>query len=237
MKRADHIRIISPFLYSSLDKIGVDRKKVFLVPPRCDSKLFNKKRVSGQYYKDIDKNKKNLLFIGNLTRAKGVDILLEGFSIVNKKNNKINLIIVGQGEEENNLRRQADKLNISNHVHFLGRISNNQIPLVMNSVDLFILPSREEGMGRVLLESMAMELPIIASNVGGIPLLLNNNEEGLLFDVGDTKQLSKNILMLLFDNLLKESLTKNANKKFLDNYEYEVSMKMYINMYKNIFES
>jgi glycosyltransferase involved in cell wall biosynthesis len=236
VKKADYIRIISPFLYEPLDRFGIDRKKVFIVPPRCDSKLFNKKRIEGQYHENIDRNKKNLLFIGNLTKAKGINILLDAFSLVVKRNDKINLIIIGSGEEENNLKEQVKQLKISNNVKFFGRIANTEIPIVMNSVDIFILPSIEEGMGRVLLESMAMQLPIIASNVGGIPLLIENNIDGLLFTVGDREQLAEYILSLLFNEALKERLTNNANKKFLENYEYQVSMKMFVDMYKNIFK-
>jgi len=236
VKKADYIRIISPFLYEPLDRFEIDRKKIFIVPPRCDSKLFNKKRFDGKFYSKIDKSKKNILFIGNLTKAKGIDILLNAFSLILKKDNNIDLLIVGSGEEDENLQRQTISLGISKNVKFLGRIPNNEIPIVMNSVDVFVLPSIEEGMGRVLLESMAMELPVIASNVGGIPLLIEHNIDGLLFEVGNIKELSEYILNLLSDEELKNRLTLNANKKFIENYEYEVSMKMFIEMYKNIFE-
>jgi len=235
VKKADYIRIISPFLYEPLDRFGIDRKKVFIVPPRCDSVLFNKQRVSGEYYKYIDRTKKNILFIGNLTNAKGINILIDAFELVLQKDNNINLVLIGSGEEENSLTQQAVKLNIEKRVKFLGRVPNNEIPIVMNSVDIFVLPSIEEGMGRVLLESMAMQLPIIASNVGGIPLLLEDNKDGLLFEVGDRKKLSEHILSLLYDDNLRHTLTKSANKKFLENYEYEVSMLMFVNMYKDIF--
>jgi L-malate glycosyltransferase len=236
-KRADYIRIISPFLYEPLDKFGIDRKKIFIVPPRCDSVLFNKLRVVNEYYPNIDKTKINILFVGNLTKAKGIDILIDAFSLVLKSLDNINLIIIGSGEEENNLKQQAKKLNIEDNVKFLGRVLNNEIPIVMNSVHIFVLPSIEEGMGRVLLESMAMQLPIIASNVGGIPLLIEHNKDGLLFEVGDTKQLSKHINSLINDNDLRDNLTINANKKFLENYEYEISMTMFIDMYKEIFNN
>lgn len=236
VKKADYIRIISPFLYESLDKLGIDRQKIFIVPPRCDSKLFNKKRVDGQYYPTIDRTKKNILFIGNIIKAKGIDILLDAFALVLKKYQNINLIIVGSGDEENYFKNKAKDLKINDNVKFFGRIPNNEIPIVMNSVDIFILPSIEEGMGRVLLESMAMRLPIIASNVGGVPLLIEHTKDGLLFEVGDIDKLAKYILLLLFNNELKNELTQNAYEKFIKNYEYEISINMFIDMYKKIFE-
>jgi glycosyltransferase involved in cell wall biosynthesis len=67
----------------------------------------------------------------------------------------------------------------------------------MHYADILILPSIEEGFGRVLLEAMSMHLPIIASNVGGIPLVIDDRQDGLLFEVGDVGTLKEHVLFLL----------------------------------------
>ena len=79
-----------------MDKLNIDRKKIFLIPPRCDSKLFNKKNINQQKPKKFRENKYNLLFVGNLLIAKGVDILLEAFEIVCNKSSNFELTIVGR---------------------------------------------------------------------------------------------------------------------------------------------
>ncbi len=109
------------------------------------------------------------------------------------------------------------------------------IPSLMHYSDQLILPSIEEGVGRVLLEAMAMRLPIVASNVGGIPLLIDDKKEGLLFEVGDTQALKESVLFLLNNPQFTEEMIDKAYTKFLYNYEYEVSMKMFLQMYKKIF--
>ena len=107
----------------------------------------------------------------------------------------------------------------------------------MHYADILILPSIEEGVGRVLLEAMSMNLPIVASNIGGIPLVIDNNKDGLLFEVGEIESLKEKVLFLLNDATFSKEITKVAHQKFLENYEYEVSMKKFLNMYKSILET
>ncbi len=104
----------------------------------------------------------------------------------------------------------------------------------MYYADILILPSIEEGVGRVLLEAMSMHLPIIASNVGGIPLVIDNRKDGLLFEVGDVETLKEHVLFLLENQFFADKMSQNAYQKFLNNYEYEVSMGKFIDMYKAI---
>lgn len=237
VKKADYIRIVSPFLYEPLDRFDINREKVFLVPPRCDSELFSKKNVAKDRPAILCKNQYNLLFVGNLITAKGVDILLEAFALIVKENLNIGLIFVGDGEEKERLKIRAKELGTDEKVFLLGRIEYNLIPTYMHYSDILILPSIEEGVGRVLLEAMSLNLPIVASNVGGIPLVIDDNKDGLLFEVGDIESLKERVLFLLNDADFSKEMTKIAHQKFLKNYEYEVSMKKFLNMYKSILET
>ena len=234
VKRADYIRIVSPFLYEPLDRFAINRNKVFLVPPRCDSNLFNLKNVEKNKPNILSKNKFNLLFVGNLLIAKGVDILLESFSLISKHNPNIGLTFIGDGEEKNRLIARAKELDLSEKVFLLGRLEYNSIPTFMHYSDILILPSIEEGVGRVLLEAMSLNLPIIASNVGGIPLVIDDQKDGLLFEVGDIESLKEKVLFLLNNDSFSKKMTNAAHQKFIENYEYEVSMKKFLNMYKSI---
>ena len=233
-KRADYIRIVSPFLYDPLDRLGVDRKKIFLIPPRCDSKLFNNKNIDPTIYQKLPINKYNILFIGNLIYAKGVDILLEAFALIEKEFSDIALFYVGDGEEELQLKSRVSELRLDKKVIFFGRLDYKLIPSIMYYSDVLILPSREEGVGRVILESMAMKLPVIASNIGGIPLVIEDAKDGILFEPEDINELKRHILFLINNKSFSDNITNNAHQKFIDNYEYEVSMKMFLNMYKSI---
>jgi L-malate glycosyltransferase len=234
VKKADYVRIVSPFLYDPLDRFGINRDKVFLVPPRCDSKLFNISNVSEYKPKIFGNNESNLLFVGNLLIAKGVDILLEAFALILKENPNVGLTFIGDGEEKNRLIARSKSLGINENVFILGRLEYNSIPTFMHYADILILPSIEEGVGRVLLEAMSLNLPIIASNVGGIPLVIEDGKDGLLFEVGDIESLKEKVLFLLNNDSFSNKLTNAAQLKFKENYEYEVSMEKFLNMYKSI---
>ena len=233
-KRADYIRIVSPFLYEPLDKLNIDRKKIFLVPPRCDSNLFNYENIESNKPKELTNSKYNLLFVGNLIYAKGVDILLEAFALIEKEYSDVSLSYVGEGKEKQKLLNRAKDLGIEKKVIFFGRLEYQAIPVMMHYSDILILPSREEGVGRVILEAMAMRLPVVASNVGGIPLVIDDSRDGLLFVSEDVISLKKCVLLLIEDKDLSVNITNSAYQKFINNYEYEVSINKFINMYKTI---
>ena len=216
--------------------LGVDRKKIFLIPPRCDSKLFNKKNIDPQKPKHLAQNKFNILFVGNLIFAKGVDILLEAFALIEKEYSDIGLVYVGDGEEAARLISRSSVLGVDKKVMFFGRIEYNSIPSIMHYSDILILPSREEGVGRVILEAMAMKLPVIASNVGGIPLVIESQKDGILFESEDVHELKNHVLFLINNKDFSDNITTNAYQKFIDNYEYEVSINMFLNMYKSILD-
>ena len=76
-------------MFEPLDKLNINREKIFLVPPRCDSKLFSKQNVNEDKPEIFKENQYNLLFVGNLLIAKGVDILLEAFALIEKENSSI----------------------------------------------------------------------------------------------------------------------------------------------------
>ena len=127
-------------------------------------------------------------------------------------------------------------MGINEKVFFYGKVSYEQIPVMMNFSDILILPSIEEGVGRVILEAMSMKLPVIASNVGGIPLVIDNDENGLLCEVGDINAIKSHVLFLISNKVYTDNMTSSAYLKFKNNYDNEVSMNKFLDMYKNIFD-
>ena len=234
-KRADYIRIVSPFLYQPLDKIGIKRDKIFLVAPRCDSNIFNSKN---KYDKPhcYETEKKNIVFVGNLLIAKGVDILLDAFSELCLTRNDLRLIFVGDGIEINQLKKIASLRGIAKKVIFEGRKDYLDIPKYIYHADVLVLPSIEEGVGRVLIESMALKTPVIGSKVGGIPYLIEDNKDGLLFDVANIKELKKKISLMIDNKSFAETISENAYMKYKKYYDFDISMETYLEMYKSILK-
>ena len=135
--------------------------------------------------------------IGSLTPEKGVDVLLEAMPAVVKQIPRVKLFIVGEGMLKAELRTQAEGLGITPNVLFEGAVADVRPWLAV--FDLLVLASRREGMGRVLMEAMAMGVPVIGTKVGGIPEVIEHGVNGKLVDSEDSSALTATILGLLSD--------------------------------------
>jgi len=134
-------------------------------------------------------------FIGWLLPIKGPMHLLKAMEAIWQDHENTILVFVGKGDLELELRSEALKTSANGRVHFLGW--RNDIEAIMPLFDIFVLPSLNEGMGRVLVEAMAAGKPIVASNVGGIPDLVQHDINGLLVPPGDENALAAGIRQLI----------------------------------------
>ena len=150
-----------------------------------------------------------VLFTGWIEKEKGVFDLISVFSEIIKDNKKCRLILAGKGQitQSNDL---AEKLGINNHVTLTGWLEKEDIYELLTNASAFCLPSYCEGVPMSILEAMAFGLPVVASKVGGVPDIIKNGENGLLFEPGNTKELKEKLFMLLDDDELRKKLGENA---------------------------
>jgi len=159
-------------------------------------------------------NKENVIvFIGNLRELKGVHILLEALGIVKRNIPDIYLLIAGSGSQEAKLKEMALALGLENNVSFLGFIRGDERFSYIKAAKFLVLPSFWEVLPIVVLEGMACGKAIVASNVGGIPYLIEDGVNGYLIKPGDAQALADKITFLLENgellfNMSKESLDK-----------------------------
>ncbi len=171
---------------------GIDLRQIPSLPGDEEKKLSLKAILSNIGYRPPFV----VGYVGYLTKQKGVNILLESFDRLKRETkNKVVLFIVGDGPEKRTLEKLAKKLNINDSVFFLG-YKKNAIKF-MTLFDLFILPSLWEGQPNVILEAMALGLPVIATNVGGVPEMIQNKENGFLVKPNDSEALTKAIEFLV----------------------------------------
>ena len=146
--------------------------------------------------------------IANLYKNKGLIYLIRAAKIlVDNYNKNIIFIIIGQGAEKNNLEKEINKLNLQNNFFLLGKINNAQ--QYLKAFDIFCLPSIKEGLSYTLIEALAARLPIITTNVGGNPEIIENNINGILVNPKKPIDLAEAI-----NNLL---INKNLQNKFINN--------------------
>jgi glycosyltransferase involved in cell wall biosynthesis len=166
-------------------------------------------------------------YIGQLIARKRLDTLLRAFSkldIVGKR-----LCIVGEGPERPELERLAGELGVADRVRFFG-FRNDRIAL-MKHFDVFVLPSRLEGIPRCVLEAMASRVPVAASDIPGCRTLVTDGVTGVLFPVGDDRVLAAKLRDLLANGAMRASLADKAYALVRRDYSAETMAEKYTDLY------
>lgn len=183
-------------------------REIFIVPNGVDLEMFE---ISSGGQKSG--NSKTIIFVGRLHPVKGVQYLIEAMTIVHQEMPEIELVIVGDGVERARLEELAKRLNQDSYIQFTGRIPQGSIPRFMHQADIFALSSLSEGLPVVLLEAMAAGLPIIATNVGGIPDIVKEGVNGYLVNVKNPNEIADKILFLLQNYGVWEEISVNNREK------------------------
>lgn len=145
-------------------------------------------------------DKKIIVSVGNLEEIKGHYYLVEAMAEVIKHRKDVLCFIVGGGKQERNLRRQIKNAGLGDHVKLPGSKLHNEIPKWMNSCDLFVLPSLNEGNPTVMFECLGCGKPFIGTKVGGIPEIIVSDDYGLLAEPANSERLAETILLALDKN-------------------------------------
>jgi glycosyltransferase involved in cell wall biosynthesis len=173
-------------------------------------------------------------FVGWLLPIKGPMVLLRAMSEIWKKHPEIILVLVGKGELDSELRTEVLQLDAISKVKFLGW--RDDVDEIMQLIDILVLPSLNEGMGRVLVEAMAAGKPVVASNVGGIPDLVQHDYNGLLVLPGDVKALAASI-ELLIDDPEKAKLMGQRGRELCPHFSVERMIEKIENLYEELLTS
>ena len=153
------------------------------------------------------KEAKKFLHVGRFMTAKNHKKLIEGFVEAKKTCTNIELFMYGEGPLQSEIMQLVEKYEASPYIHYCGISSD--IYSVMHEMDVFLLPSLWEGFPMTLVEAMGTGLPIIASNVGGIPNMLKNDHSALLIEP-NSESISESIVTMCSDSSLREKLGRNA---------------------------
>jgi len=145
----------------------------------------------------LARDERMVFCVGRLEQFKGHDVLLQALPGVVAAHPEASLWIAGSGSQLDELKRQAKRLGIASSVSFVGHLSADDVHAMMGAADLFVLPSRTEPFGIVLLEAMAHGLPVVASNVGGIPEVVPVDGDVQLVPIDDVEALEQAMVRAL----------------------------------------
>ncbi|MCB9195927.1 MAG: N-acetyl-alpha-D-glucosaminyl L-malate synthase BshA [Flavobacteriales bacterium] len=171
--------------------------------------------------------------ISNFRKVKRVGDVLEFFKGIIDRGVNAQLLLVGDGPERNFLERQCREWGICPKVRFLGNLKSTTEVLAIS--DLFILPSETESFGLAALEALASGVPVIASNAGGIPEVVEHGVSGFLAEVGDVKSMIDHAMTLFEDEEKFKAFKINA-KKQAGKFDRSEILPMYENLYKEAIE-
>lgn len=192
----------------------------YLLPNFVDTSLFRPI--------DLDKDKGSICYIGRLDDQKNLFELLKAMDGLDYY-----LTIVGSGQHENELKSIVNERKLK--VRFISNILNKDLPELLNSHEIFILPSLWEGMPKTLLEAMSCGLPVIGTDVDGINEVITDKFNGLLCKT-DHNSLKLAIINLMEDDALKKKLGKNARETIIQKYSLNYLLKQELELYCQLID-
>ena len=155
-------------------------------------------------------------YVGRLSKEKGIEYLIRAGEILKKKNILFKILIVGEGNMRNELESEAYRMGLKDIILFTGFLTD--VDRWLPVFDVFVLPSMTEGTPLALLEAMLYGIPVVASNVGGVPEIVKSEYNGILVNPGDTKGLADAICLLCENRELRTTLGKEARETVQTRY-------------------
>ena len=159
-----------------------------------------------------------VVFLGRVVRAKGVETLVAAAALLRTPG--VQVLLVGDGPDRARVQAAARRLGLSGRLHVTGFVAHDRVPAVLAAADLLVLPSFYEELGTVLIEALQVGLPAVASDVGGIPEVVEHGRTGLLVAPGDPAALAQAIDAVLGDPALRARLQAGARARAAD-YDWE----------------
>jgi glycosyltransferase involved in cell wall biosynthesis len=229
----DVLICVSEHTKKQIKKVFKNPPPVFVIPNAISLEL-NNNVIPTPNPEQLTKkdNQKKAVFAGRLCSEKGIFDLVSAVKKVIKNRKDITFFILGDGPEKNRLKKSIEDNDLSNFIKLCG-FSNN-INDYYKSMDFLILPSLSESMPMVILEAFALRKPVIATTVGGIPEIVQDNISGLLVKAGDVQALANAINTLLDDPQKVIDMGNNAYAHIVAHHTVKDQAAKYLSVYKQI---
>jgi glycosyltransferase involved in cell wall biosynthesis len=221
LSRVDRVVACSNDLARRLSQIA-PAARVEAIPNGMDVEIFRRQPRTGL-------QRRRILNVGKYERRKGQDVLLEAFELLLKSVPDASLTLVGvESPGLPAIREWIADHGLNSRVDLHVNVPHTQVPDFMDHADIFVLPSREEAFGIVLLEAGAAGLPVVASRAGGIPELIEDGVTGLLVPIGDSTQLEQALRSLMTDSAAADRMALAWHERSLANWNWDRTCSRYL---------
>ena len=250
LKNFKAILTISQYLEEDYRKFGFSKKQTFTLMNCVDMELFSpsnsaeKKKLLRHKLK-LPQNATILVFVGSVKERKGVDVLIRAFIGACSERSDLYMLIVGPKNKNenpsidedfvNDLYLLLNKNNISERVSFTGMIQDRQkLAEMYRASDIFVFPSNKEGLGNVVLEAMASELPVVVTQLPVLENIIRHGENGLFVPIGDVDAVKDSILTLSNDPSLSKKLGLAAKNYVREEHSFIIWQSQLVKLYRGL---
>jgi len=245
VQSCDKILAVSNYIRDFLvEKRGLSEDKVDVLNMAVDTNLCKRKRKMENAKKDLGLSNHNIiLFVGRKCPEKGIEILVDALPEIVDSNPKTLAILVGpdymfglNSEDYTKvLKKRIKKLGVEKNALFVNFVSQYTLELFYEAADLLVFPSIwQEPFGKVILEAMCYEIPVVASAVGGVPEIVENERNGLLVRPGDSVELARCVNYLLKNPIYAQSLGAEGRKTVLKKFTFNQVVRRCCEVYDKI---
>jgi glycosyltransferase involved in cell wall biosynthesis len=227
------IGVSTDLVQSSLD-CGVPPERCLLIENGVDTIEYQRRLSVSEAKAKLGFPTQRLLVgaVGRLAGEKGFDILIRCVSALIGQGQDLGLWIIGEGHERANLQKLIDELGQGERIQLLGYRADTRD--LYQAMDVFCLSSLREGLPNVVLEAMALETPVVATRIAGLPRLIQHQRNGLLVEPGDEPGLTEALNRLLADESLRKNLASNGRHTIETGYSFQVRMDKVRDLYDRL---
>ncbi|MEX2477656.1 MAG: N-acetyl-alpha-D-glucosaminyl L-malate synthase BshA [Gracilimonas sp.] len=229
--KSDGVTAVSEYLKNETYEYFDIEQDIRVIPNFIDLDRFQKSNKS-HFKKAICPNdEKVIVHVSNFRKVKRVPEVVTVFSKILEAGIEAKLLLVGDGPDRQKAEQQCRDLKICEHVRFLGKLE--KVEEVLSIADLFLIPSGSETFGLAALEAMSCSVPVISSNIGGLPEVNVHGETGYLCDLDDVDCMADYGVKILSDKKLHEKLSVNA-RKHAESFNQDEIVKQYEQFYEEV---
>lgn len=180
--------------------------------------------------------------VKTLASKYGIDTLIQAFAIVRKKLNEygteidVNLKIVGDGPQRRELESMTASLGLHGSVQFVGSVPHNEVPNILREIDIFVALSRYESFGVAVIEAGAASLPVVVSDVGGLPEVTLDGVTGFLVNKDDPQDAAEKLVYLCQNDVHREQMGEAGYLHVSDRYNWPICIKNMLDAYENAID-
>lgn len=231
LEKSDAVTAVSGFLQEKTRQgFGADLS-IQSIPNFVDTALYNRSAPETLERRLRCGDEWILMHVSNFRPVKRVQDCIRILAEVRKKL-PARLIFVGDGPERSEAERLTRELGVEEHVTFLGKQS--ALPEILSVADIFLLPSQQESFGLSALEAMSCSVPVIATNIGGIPEVVKHDETGFIAELGDVQRMAKYCIELLSNPKKLAAFRANARRRAVDNFDIATIVPLYEELYESV---